>query len=178
MALVVLENLHSASLVMVSPLDAVGKMMRTLGPDQLEMLLKHHAAQQTRNLYYQWEEIQIVLGLALGVCLYFATQKRMLSLVLCAIMISIVMFQFFAVTPELSYRGRETDFAGPNAPTNAMVRTLILYQMLVISEGLKLVVGGILASYLFAFKTSRKRSGRRQVESTSSIESGGLVKES
>lgn len=161
MAFVVLQNLHSASLVIVSPLEPVAGMMKTMGQQQMELLLRHHGAQQTRNMYYLWEQAQILLGLALGCCLYFATQKRTFSLVLCGIMLGIVMFQFFAVTPELAYRGRETDFK----PGTGTAGTLVLYQLLVISEGLKLIVGGILASYLFSFRTSRKQSSRRRISS-------------
>ena len=43
-----------------------------------------------------------------------------------------------------------------------MVRALLLYQVLIVTEGLKLVVGGILASYLFVLRTSRKRSNSRR----------------
>jgi hypothetical protein len=160
--LVVLQNLHSADLVLGSPVEPVGNMVKTLGQEQITLLLRHHAAEQSRNLYYIWEQAQLALGLVLGVCLYFATQKRMLSLVLCGVMLGLVMLQFWAITPELAFRGREMDFptAGSGSGT---VRTLLLYQMMVVTEGLKLVVGGILASYLFAFRTSRKRTGRREV---------------
>lgn len=164
MALVVLENLHSSGLVMNSPVEPVTRMMRTLGQDQITLLLRHQAAQQTRNLYYVWEQVQIALGLALGGCLYFATQKRTLSMVLCGIMLSLVMFQFWAITPELGYRGREMDFPTGGDASAGMVRVLLLYQLLVTTEGLKLVIGGVLASYLFVLRTSRRRSGRRQVD--------------
>jgi hypothetical protein len=163
MAFVVLQNLHSSGLVINTPVEAVTRMMKTLGQEQMTLLLQHQAAQQTRNLYYLWEEAQIVLGVVMGTCLYFATQKRLLSLVLCGIMLSLVMFQFWAITPELAYRGREMDFSGSGA-TSGMVRVLLLYQMLVVTEGLKIIVGGILASYLFVFRTSRKRSSRREVD--------------
>ena len=43
MAFVVLESLHSASLVMNSPVEPVAKIIRTLGSDQLELLLKHRS---------------------------------------------------------------------------------------------------------------------------------------
>lgn len=160
MAFVVLQNLHSSSLVISSPLEPVAKMIKTLGPDQMTLLLAHHASQQNRNLMLLWEETQIVIGLVLGGCLYFATQKRMLSMVLCGVMLALVLFQFWAVTPELSYRGRQTDFA----PGTSNASTLLLYQMLVISEAMKLVVGGILASYLFVFRTSRPRPLRTEVD--------------
>ena len=164
MALVVLQNLHASGLVMNSPVEPVTRMIKTLGQDQMTLLLRHQAAQQTRNLYYVWEQAQIVLGLAMGVCLYFATQKRMFSLVLCGIMLSLVMFQFWAVTPELGYRGREMDFPTGGDVSSGMVRVLLLYQVLVATEGLKLIIGGVLASYLFVLRTSRKRSGRRQMD--------------
>ena len=156
MVLVVLENLHSASLVMTSPPEPMNGMIRTLGTDQMATLLRHAAAEQTRVIYYAWQEAQIALGLVLGACLYFATQKRIISVVMCGVMLALVIFQFVGVTPELTYRGREADFAPANA-TSVVVRTLLLYQILVVTEGLKLVVGGILASYLFVFRTSRKR---------------------
>jgi hypothetical protein len=164
MAFVVLQNLHSAVPLLSAPAAPVASMMKTLGPDQVALLLHHQAAEQNRNIMYVWEQAQIVLGLVLGGCLYFATQKRLLSLVLCGIMLTLVLFQFWAVTPEMAYRGRESDFQVGNLASNIMMRTLLLYQMLVVTEVMKVVVGGILASYLFAFRTSRKRSGRHEIE--------------
>jgi hypothetical protein len=163
MVLVVLQSLHSSDLVLNSPIGPVGGMVKTLGQEQITLLLRHHAAEQTRNLYYLWEQAQLVLGVVLGICLYFATQKRTLSMVLCGVMLGLVLFQFWAITPELSYRGRDTDFPPGSGTSSAMVRTLLLYQVMVVSEGLKLIVGGILASYLFTFRTSRKRTSRREV---------------
>jgi hypothetical protein len=164
MAFVVLQNLHSASTLMSSPAAPVAAMIRTLGADQMALLLHHQVSEQNRNIIYIWEQAQIVLGLVMGGCLYFATQKRMLSLVLCGIMLTLVLVQFWAITPEMSYRGREADFPPGSTATTNVMRTLVLYQMLVATEVMKLLVGGVLASYLFAFRTSRKRSGRREVE--------------
>jgi hypothetical protein len=164
MGLLVLQNLHSADLVLTSPIGPVGNMIKALGSEQITLLLRHHAAEQTRSLYYLWEQAQILLGLVLGVCLYFATQKRTLSMVLCGVMLGLVLFQFWAVTPELSYRGRDTDFPSASGTSGAILRTLLLYQLMVVTEGLKVIIGGILASYLFAFRTSRKRSTRREVD--------------
>jgi len=158
MAFVVLQNLHSVAPLMNAPPAPVANMIKTLGPDQVTLLLHHQALEQNRNIVYAWEQVQIVLGLSMGGCLYFATQKRLLSLVLCGIMLSLVLFQFWAITPEMAYRGRETDFPPGSTSSAVMMRVYLLYQMLVMTEVLKLVVGGVLASYLFAFRTSRKRS--------------------
>lgn len=164
MAFVVLQNLHSAASLMSSPAAPVASMIKVLGPDQMVLLLHHQAAEQNRTIMYVWQQAQIVLGLVMGGCLYFATQKRMLSLVLCGIMLSLVLFQFWAITPEMAYRGRETDFPPGSTTSSNMIRASLLYEMLVVTEVLKLIVGGILASYLFAFRTSRKRSGRHEIE--------------
>jgi hypothetical protein len=164
LAFVVLENLNSGTMMMSSAPPAMAAMIRTLGQDQMIQLLHHQAAEQNRNIMYIWEQAQIVLGLVLGGCLYFATQKRLLSLVLCGIMLLLVLFQFWAVTPEMSYRGRETDFLAAGSTSGSVVRTLLLYQMLVVTEGLKMVVGGILASYLFVFRISRTRRSRQETD--------------
>ncbi len=172
MGFVVVENLHSASLVIAAPVEPVSRILSTLGQEPVEQLLRHHAAQQTRNLLYSWGKAQLALGLALGICLYFAAQKRVFSLVLCAIMLTVVTVQYFAVIPELSFLGREADFAQSGAVSTPTVRLLILYQMLLISEGLKLVVGGILASYLFTFRTSRRRAGQTRSDAETEVDSG------
>jgi hypothetical protein len=174
MAFAVLQNLHAVQQIMSSPAPAVAGMIKTLGVDQMTLLLHHQASEENRNIMYIWEQAQIVLGLIMGGCLYFATQKRMLSLVLCGIMLSLVLFQFWAITPEMSYRGRETDFMPAGGTSIALVRTLILYQMLVITEALKLVVGGILASYLFAFRTSRRRGSRRESDMIDDVDHGHI----
>ncbi|HVO98199.1 MAG TPA: hypothetical protein VMT15_09040 [Bryobacteraceae bacterium] len=172
MAFVVLENLHSASLVIAAPVDPVSRILSTLGQDQVEQLLRHHAAQQTRNLLDLWGRAQFALGLSLGICLYFATQKRVVSLVLCAIMLAAQIFQFFAVMPELSFRWREAEFGQNQAVAAGTMQLLVLCQMLLISEGLKLVAGCILASYLFAFRASRRRAGQTRADAEAEIGSG------
>jgi membrane protein YdbS with pleckstrin-like domain len=161
MMLVALENIHSSDLVVLSPVGPVAGMIKTLGEDKVTQLLQHHAAQETRSLYYTWEQAQILLAVVLGSFLYFATQKRMLSVALCGVMLCLVLFQYLAITPELAYRGREADFPQAAGSSGVMVRTLLLYQLMVASEGVKMVVGCVLASYLFAFRTSRRRSSSR-----------------
>jgi hypothetical protein len=174
MAFVVLQNLHSASILMNAPAPAVLGMLKKLSSDQMTLLLHHQASEANRNIMYVWAEVQVVLGLVLGGCLYFATQKRLLSLVLCGIMLTLVLFQFWAVMPEMTYRGRETDFPSGSPSSTVMVRTLLLYQMLVVSEVLKIVVGGVLASYLFAFRTSRRRSSRQEADAMDHAPQGYL----
>ena len=66
MAFVVLQNLHSAAPLMSSPLPEVVAMIKTLGSDQMALLLHHQAAEQNRNILYVWEQAQIVSRLGAG----------------------------------------------------------------------------------------------------------------
>jgi hypothetical protein len=76
--------------------------------------------------------------------------------VLCGLMLALVLFEHFAITPELAYRGRATDFPPGSAVFGAQARVWALGQVYAGLEAVKLVVGGILASYLFVFRTRRR----------------------
>ena len=112
-------------------------------------------AEQTRRLTYTWEEGQILLALALGGCLLLATQRRIFPLILCGLMLILVVFQFGAISPEIAYRGREADFPPGSNNIGTVTRLLALQQVYFGVEVVKLIAGGLLASYLFVFRTSR-----------------------
>jgi hypothetical protein len=163
MSFLALQNLNSAELILNAPAPQVAKMIRALGQDQAELLLHHFSAEQNRRYFFVWEQVQIWLALGLAVFLYLATQRKIFPLALCGIMLALVLFQHIGITPELSYRGRETDFPPGNAAFGAMKRVLILTQLFIGTELVKLVTGGILVSYLVVFR-ARKRSTRRDVD--------------
>jgi len=98
----------------------------------------------------------MVLALALLACLVLGTQKRKLPLLLCGIMLIVVGFQHFAVTPELAYRGRDADFPPGNTAFGPQARVFAMQQIFGGVEALKLLVGGFLTSYLFVFRSGRR----------------------
>ena len=51
------------------------------------------------------------------------------------------MFEHFGVTPELAFRGRETDFPPGNAAYGVQTRVWALDQVYAWAEGTKLVLG-------------------------------------
>lgn len=166
MAFIALENMQSSDLVMNSASPAAGRLVKTLGPQQVELLIKHHSAELNRHYFGIWENAQIVIALVLAGCLYLATQRRPLPLLLVGIMFMMVVFQHFGITPELAYRGRETDFPPGNAVFGALARVWTLQQLFIVTEVAKLLVGGILTSYLFAFRSKSKyrSSSRREAD--------------
>ncbi len=140
-----------------APVPQAAKMMEKLGSDNAALLLHHAVAEQVRDATSTWEKIELGLGLVLGGCLYLATQRKLFPLVLCGVMFVLVMFQHFGISPELSYRGLQTDFPPGNAEVGEKVRFLAMQEIYYAAEITKLIVGGILASYLFVFRTSRRR---------------------
>src|SRR4051812_22300949 len=63
--------------------EAARKLVGTLGAQNANLLLRHSFPKLIRTQPRHWEEIQIALGLLLGVCLARATQMRILPLILC-----------------------------------------------------------------------------------------------
>lgn len=162
MAFVSLQNLRAPSLVMTVPLPPVAAMTKQLGWEQMSALLRHASAEQTRHDSRLWIQAQLFVGVVLGVCLMLATQKRVAPLALCGVMLILVLFQL-RLNPELTYQGRETDFPPGSTAVGAVTRYLALQQVHFAVEIVKLLVGGVLASYLFVFRTNRR--GRQDVHS-------------
>jgi hypothetical protein len=134
------------------PTEGASKILQLLPPEQARLLLRHLAGEQNRLYFYVWEWVEIVLGLLLGGCLLLATQRRLLPLVLCGLMLAVVLVEHSAITPELAYRGRATDFPPGSLVFGAQARVWVLSQVYVGMEIAKLVMGGILISYLFYFR--------------------------
>jgi hypothetical protein len=111
---------------------------------------------------FVWERIEILLALVLGGCLFLGTQKRVFPILLCSAMLVLALFQHFGLASELAYRGRETDFPPGNASVGPIERLRALQAIYYGAELMKLIAGGVLASYLFVFRSSR-RSSRKEV---------------
>lgn len=155
MSFVSVQNLRTPSLVLNTPPDAVAKITQQIGWEQMSGLLRHAAAEQTRRYTALWIDAQFPLSLLLLGCLAMATQKRIMPLALCGMMIVVVLFQF-RIWPELIYQGRATDFPPGGNEVGEMTRYWALQQVYFGAEIIKLLCGGILASYLFVFRTRRR----------------------
>jgi hypothetical protein len=166
--LIAIQGIRSPSLVLSAPIEPAGKLIDKLGYENAALLLRHAAAEQTRFLEYKWEEAELLLGLALLACLFLGTQRRVLPLALCGIMLVLVLFQHFGVTNEMAYRGRITDFPPGNTAVGPVTRMLLLQQVYFSVEVMKLVAGGVLASFLFMFRTGRR--SRKSVRAIGEID--------
>lgn len=152
-----IENTRAADRVMATPVPQAARMLAALGKDNAGLLLHHIAAEGVRTTRYNWELIEMALGLLLLACLFLATQRRILPLIFCGAMLFLVGFQHFGITPELAYRGQQTDFPPGSTEFGTRERYLMMNEIYYVSEIVKLAAGGILASYLFVFRARRSR---------------------
>jgi hypothetical protein len=160
---IAVRALESPGIVLNSPPEPVADIVKKLGYDPTSQFVRHAVMEQARRLTYTWEEGQILLALALGGCLFLATQRRIFPLVLCGLMLTLVLFQHSALSPEIAYRGREADFPPGSLNIGTNLRLLALQQTYFGVEVVKLIAGGVLASYLFVFRTQRRTRKDREV---------------
>jgi len=162
-------NLGAADELLRAPIPGAAEIVKSTGPDQTRLLLRHFAGEQNRHLTEVWEMLEIPLGLLLAAVLYSATDKRSLPLALCGIMLALVLAQYFVVSPELKYLGRNADFPHANAAEEAGVRGVPTADAVtpwvsafVATEVVKIAVGGYLAGFLFYYQARRRKRNREE----------------
>jgi hypothetical protein len=156
--LLALENLRLASGVLNSAIPPAVEIIHKSSREELGLLLRYFAAEQYRYYFSTWELVQIPIALLLFGVLYFAAEKRPLPQILCGLMLALVLFQL-AINPEWAYRGREADFPPGSQTLGTQARVWALTEVWIGAESAKLLIGALLASYLFTYK-SRRRSRR------------------
>lgn len=151
-----LQNLRAAEWLISGASQPAAKRLKMLTQEDANLLMRYEGAEMNRRYTASWETVEIALGLALGVFTFMGTQKRWFPLVLCVIMLAAVIFQMIAISPELAFRGRETDFPPGNTTFGAQASVWSVQQMFGIVEAVKLLLGGVLLSYLFVFRSGRR----------------------
>ena len=167
-----LENFRSPNLVLSSPAPVEAKMIEKLGQEDTRLLLRHLAMEQSRSYLALWEDAEIAIGAVLVLLLLFSSQTRIFPLIMAGTMLILVLFQHFAILPEIIYRGREADFPPGSTSFAIQARVWALGQIYLGAEAVKLMVCGVLASYLFVFYAPSSRS-RRRSSAVSPIEVDG-----
>jgi hypothetical protein len=173
MDFIALQNPRLASGVLDSATPPAVLIMQKLGPEQTSLLLRYFAAEQYRYYFSAWEWCQIAGAVILSAVLYFATEKRAMPQILCGLMVVLALFQL-AIQPELSYRGREADFPPGSQALGTKARVWALSEVWIGAESAKLLIGAVLAGYVFMYK-SRRRS--HKADDVFGIERGQRMRE-
>jgi hypothetical protein len=153
--LMVLQNPRLASNALESASPPAVLIMQKLGRDETSLLLRYFAEEEDRFYFSIWELCQIPTALILGAVLYFAAEKRAMPQILCGLMLVLVLFQL-AIQPEFSFRGREADFPPGSQTLGTKARVWALTEVWIGAEAAKLLIGALLASYLFSYKSRRR----------------------
>ena len=150
------QNVRFAGRLAGESIPPATQIIDAAGPEQARLLLRHFAWEQNRFYFTSWEMFQMPVAAMLALFLYLTTDRRILPPILCVLMLVLVMFEYFAITPEFTYRGREADFPPGSLAFGAEARVWVLTEVLIGAEGAKLLIGGVLASYLFSYRTRRR----------------------
>jgi hypothetical protein len=153
--LMVLQNPRLAGSALESATPPAVLIMQKLGRDETSLLLRYFAEEENRFYFSIWELFQIPTALILGAVLYFAAEKRAMPQILCGLMLVLALFQL-AIQPEFSYRGREADFPPGSQTLGTKARVWALTEVWIGAESAKLLIGALLASYLFSYKSRRR----------------------
>jgi hypothetical protein len=153
--LIALQNIRLAGQMLNAAIPAASQIIEEAGREEMRSLLHHFAAEQYRYYDSQWEPVQIVLLLLLSGLLYFATEKRWMPQIVCLAILALVVFQF-AIHPEWIYRGREADFPPGSFSSSTQSRISALTALWISVEVVKLILGGVLAFFLFSYKSKRR----------------------
>lgn len=162
---IVLQNPSAAGLLASSPAENARPLVERLGQAQAQTLLKHFANEQSRAYLNNWELAQMVLTLVMLAALVFSGLRLALPASLTLAMCGLVVFQHFWITPDLVFYGRQADFVRTEASFSLESQLWTLTRMYGAAEALKLVCGGILASYFFGSQPGgRAHASRRNRE--------------
>ncbi len=156
--LMALQNIRFAAQMLDAAIPAASEIIQNAGREEMGGLLHHFAAEQYRLSLQQWGYVQLIAILALSALLYFAAEKRVVPQILCLSIVVLVVFQL-AMIPEWTYRGREADFPPGSLSLSTQSRVLALTELWIGVEVVKFIVGGVLAGFLFSYK-SRRRARR------------------
>ena len=157
MLLLQTANLHFTASLLATPSDQAAEFLKHGAQQDYALMMHYQAAEQNRRYEDIWEDVEFGLGAILAATLFLGTQRRIFPMAICGLMLVMLIFEHVGVTPSLGYRGRETDFPPGNAAVDALVRMYALGQIFAWVEGSKLVLGILLAGYLFIFRARRIR---------------------
>jgi hypothetical protein len=153
---IVYWNLRLPEDVMAGAPPVAEKIIKDYGAEQASLLLRHFAAEGNRYFLDRWEMVEILLGLLLIPSVYFAADRKLAPMILAALMLLLALFQYFAVAPELAFRGREADFPPGRGNVATEERVWTLTEVFIATEAATVLTAGVLTVYIAGYKSRRR----------------------
>ncbi len=160
-----LEGQRIATRILDIPIIEAKAALTKSGDAPIAPLLHHLASEQVRATVENWETAQLVIFAAMLVLLVLTDQRKILAVILATAMGLLTLIQHYGITPDLNILGRSLDFLAESAAFTVRAQVWTLTQIYVVLETIKLLTGGLLASYFFAMESTVKRSKTRRTRS-------------
>ncbi len=160
MGWVATHNLGSVEPILKQSDRQLQREVKDIGYDRVKTLLRFEAAELNRFYFYNWEWIQMILGLITLVVLLDATNGNRLTVVLMTGVMLLLLVQHFLVEPEILELGRGFDFAASDQMLDERraFRTYHAYYSSI--EVMKFVTLGFIAVRMLMHGSSGKRRRR------------------
>ena len=156
MAFVATRNFERADELLKSPPPQIATMINTLGPDNARLFLRHLVGDENRVFFNSWEQAQLVLGAVLTGVLFFFARNRFLA-GFSAAMLILVIFGHYKITPELNWLSGVIEFQTGMAAAAQRDQFWTLHIVYGVMEAAKLLLGVVIAGFLFTFSRRRPR---------------------
>lgn len=154
-AVMVYDSSRSADSILQSVPQPLAKAMEKWDSGQVRQLVHYQAAELARTYLARWELMELALGAILLLLLVFSTRVSRLAIALCAAMMLFAAFAHFILRPEIDYIGKAVDLE--QGWSGQRARYLALQGVYSGLQALKILLGCVLAGYLFVFKTHTMR---------------------
>ena len=138
------------------PSREASRVLVKLEQPQARVLLRHFAAGLDRRLRWQWENVEIGLGLTILISLFLSSGGKRYPGVLCLLMLGCVCFLHWFVTPEMEKLVPAVDFISDAQASLTRDHYRSLSEAYSTTVAVKLVLG-----FVAAFGLTRRR--RRHV---------------
>jgi hypothetical protein len=134
-----------------------------LGQEQARALLQYAASFTRSSLLADSEIAQFGLAVILAICLVGERSTRIL-VAPAVVMLLLAAFQYFFVTPELTWLGQELAFAPEGTAIPQHDRLASFQHIYGVAEGVKLLIGLAIALALFLIRGGRRHRQHPETE--------------
>ena len=172
LAFAAMGNFATVNRVLANPVPLAARLIQPLGPERSRELLRSLVAEENRRYFQAWELAQFGLGLILGAVLLLDRRGWLLPS-LCGIMLLLVAFLHFRVTPEMVWLQRTVEFIPAGVSTPERTHFMTLHHVYSTIEVVKILLGLAIAGILFTIRPGRRHRSRTESAAIAPLERHG-----
>jgi len=172
--MVCFNNVASIDQAMQNTESEARQVIAETGTESAKMFLSSLSAMENTRLLSGWEFGQAPLGLLAIVVLFLERPSRLL-IVLPVVMLLLVGFEHFLITPEIGWLSQALAFVPDGTAVAQRGRLENMYRIYGFVDAAKVLTGGGLAILLFAMRSGRQGRRTRRTDSPDFVERRAAV---